>query len=129
MELIPNPELSIVIPICNEEANIPELLERLISSAEIVTTSYELIFINDGSKDNSLELIKIFARENNAVKYISFSRNFGHQNAIISGIGHAEGNAIVIIDGDLQDPPELIPELYNKLRQGFQVVYAKRINR
>ena len=93
---------------------------------EGITTSYELIFVDDGSIDKSLSIIKNLAEENDKINYISLSRNFGHQVAISAGLNHAKGNAIVIIDADLQDPPELISDLYNKMNEGFEVVYAKR---
>jgi len=122
-------ELSIIIPIYNEEGNIPILYNRLKSVADGIGVSYELIFINDGSKDASLPLIINLANQDSNVKYINFSRNFGHQIAVTAGIDHCSGNAIAIIDADLQDPPELIQDLYNKMKEGFQVVYARRNSR
>lgn len=88
--------------------------------------SYELVFVNDGSKDNSLSLIKGLASKDSHVKFINFSRNFGHQVAVSAGIDYAKGEAIAIIDADLQDPPELIREMYEKMKEGYEVVYAKR---
>lgn len=122
-------ELSIIIPIYNEEGNIPVLYNRLKSVADSIGVIYELIFINDGSKDASLPLIINLANQDSNVKYINFSRNFGHQIAVTAGIDHCSGNAIAIIDADLQDPPELIQDLYNKMKDGFQVVYARRNSR
>ncbi|MEZ5006763.1 MAG: glycosyltransferase family 2 protein [Chitinophagales bacterium] len=126
-------ELSIVIPIYNEEENIPliynKLLEVMDKLFENGTASFELIFINDGSIDRSLPLLKDIAANDKRVGYINFSRNFGHQIAVSAGIDYAKGNAIVIIDADLQDPPELIIDLYNKWKEGFEVVYAQRIAR
>ncbi len=90
---------------------------------------YELIFVNDGSVDDSLKILKEFALFDERIKFVSFSRNFGHQNAVMAGIVHSTGEAIVIIDGDLQDPPELIPEMYTKYVEGYKVVYAKRKHR
>ena len=119
-------EISVVIPLYNEELNVHELYTRLSQSMMLISDNYELIFINDGSSDKTLHLLKARAVEDAHVKYISFSRNFGHQNAIMAGISNAKGKAIVIIDGDLQDPPEVIPELYAKYKEGFHVVYAKR---
>ncbi len=122
-------ELSIVVPIFNEEKNIALLFERLRTSVSQTTTNYELIFVNDGSKDNSLlELIKL-CELSDRVFYINFSRNFGHQIAVTAGLDLCRGNAVVIIDGDMQDPPELIPELYAKHKEGFEVVYAQRKKR
>jgi len=122
-------ELSVIIPIYNEEENIGILFSRLSKVLENISPNYELIFINDGSRDRSVELIKELAKQHNRVKFIDFSRNFGHQIAVSAGIDVALGNAVVIIDADLQDPPELIADLYIKLKQGYQVVYAKRKQR
>lgn len=122
-------DISIVIPIYNEEGNIFLLHERLTSVMERLGASYELVFVNDGSKDQSISLIKQLAEKDSRVKYINFSRNFGHQIAVTAGLDLASGNAVVIIDADLQDPPELIVDLYQKLKEGFQVVYAKRKQR
>lgn len=121
--------MSVVIPIFNEEMNLPELYQRLVESANRITDNYELIFVNDGSKDNSLAILKNLSLINEKVFFINFSRNFGHQIAVTAGIDASNGQAIVIIDGDLQDPPELIPELYAKYIEGFEVVYAKRAQR
>jgi len=120
------PELSIVIPIYNEEENIPVLFERLNGVISQLKIGSELIFINDGSKDNSIALIKDLAIKNSNIKYIDFSRNFGHQVAVSAGLDHCAGKAVIIIDADLQDPPELINDLYNKWNEGYEVVYAKR---
>ncbi len=121
--------ISIVIPIFNEEKNIPALVERLRKSVCSLGIEYEFIFVNDGSRDHSLKLIKQFSLENNSIKYIDLSRNFGHQISICAGIELAKGNQIVLIDGDLQDPPELIPTLYHKMQEGYEVVYARRKHR
>lgn len=126
-----NPEIdiSIIIPIYNEQEVIPELYERLESSVSKLTQNYEFIFINDGSKDESfLELLKL-TKINDRVFYLNFSRNFGNQIAVTAGLDSCRGKAVVIIDGDLQDPPELIPELFAKYKEGYEVVYAKRAER
>jgi dolichol-phosphate mannosyltransferase len=122
-------ELSIIIPIYNEEGNIRLLYDRVSKVASGITGSYELVFINDGSKDQSLAMIVNLAQSDPHVKYINFSRNFGHQIAVTAGIDHCTGEAVAIIDADLQDPPELIVELYNKMNEGYQVVYARRRSR
>lgn len=122
-------DLSVIIPIYNEEGNIPGLAERLKNACDQLGISYELIFINDGSRDASLHLIKSLAKKHSFVKHINFSRNFGHQVAITAGLDHAKGDAVVIIDADLQDPPELIVDLYKKLKEGYEVVYARRRTR
>jgi glycosyltransferase involved in cell wall biosynthesis len=117
---------SIIIPIFNEEGNINKLYERLKSVFKKINSDIEYIFINDGSKDNSIQLIKELASIDSDVKYINFSRNFGHQIAVTAGLDKASGDRIVIIDADLQDPPELIIDMFNKMDDGFEVVYAKR---
>jgi glycosyltransferase involved in cell wall biosynthesis len=122
-------DISIVIPIYNEQENIDLLHNRLISVLKEMEVSYELIFVNDGSKDGSLVVLKELAKQNQHVKYLDFSRNFGHQIAVSAGLDVAKGEAVVIIDADLQDPPELIANMYAKMKEGFQVVYAKRRQR
>lgn len=122
-------ELSIIIPIYNEEGNLSKLYDRLTKVAHTLNVSYELIFINDGSADNSLALIVAIANEDKHVKFINFSRNFGHQIAVSAGIDNCLGEAVAIIDADLQDPPELIGDLYNKMKEGYHVVYARRKSR
>lgn len=122
-------DISVIIPIYNEEQNIPELYNRLQKTLSQVSKNYELIFVNDGSKDNSLmELLKL-AELDPRVLYINFSRNFGHQIAVTAGLDASKGKAVVIIDGDLQDPPELIVDLFKKYKEGYEVVYAKRKER
>jgi glycosyltransferase involved in cell wall biosynthesis len=122
-------EISIVVPIYNEAPLLPELFLRLSSVVSTLTAKYELILVNDGSQDGSLLLLQEFSQRDARVKYLSFSRNFGHQVAIMAGLDHAAGKAVVIIDGDLQDPPEVIESLYAKYRQGYKIVYAKRRSR
>ena len=118
--------LSIIIPVYNEEKNLPVIYDRLLKVVAGLGVSYEIIFVNDGSLDNSIELIKGLSKENSNVKYIDFSRNFRHQIAVTAGLDICKGEATVIIDADLQDPPELILNLYQKLQEGFNVVYARR---
>ncbi len=122
-------DISVVIPVFNEESNLPVLYERLVNSVTSISNDYELIFVNDGSKDNSLNIIKELSLKNPQVKYIDFSKNFGHQLAVFAGLENAKGDTIVIIDADLQDPPELIKELYSKMKEGYDVVYAQREQR
>jgi len=124
-----NIELSVIVPLFNEEHNIGALNERIISVLSSMSISNEIIYINDGSKDKTLPLVIGLTHQFENVKYIDFSRNFGHQQAISAGIQFATGKYLVIMDGDGQDPPELIPELYNKAISGFEVVYAKRKKR
>jgi glycosyltransferase involved in cell wall biosynthesis len=122
-------KLSVVIPIYNEEENIDSLINRLRTVVAQMQISCEYIFVNDGSKDHSFQLIKNLALADSAVKYIDFSRNFGHQIAVSAGLDLAAGDRVAIIDADLQDPPELIIEMFAKMDQGYEVVYAKRNNR
>ncbi len=129
MELNNPIALSIVVPVFNEEQIIGQLVSRMVSAAESITQDYEIIFVNDGSRDKSLYLLKEECAKNSKLQYISFSRNFGHQIAITAGMDHASGDAIVTIDGDLQDPPELIKEMYQQYLEGYKVVYAKRSKR
>ncbi len=122
-------DLSIVVPVYNEEKNIRLMYDRLVSSILKITSNFEIIYVNDGSKDNSfLELVKL-SNEDERVKYINFSRNFGHQIAVTAGLDYSKGAAVVIIDGDLQDPPEVIPEMYAMYKEGFEVVYGQRLKR
>ena len=122
-------DISIVVPIFNEEKNITILYERLKNAANAISPNHELIFVNDGSTDASFfELMKL-AENDSQVFYINLSRNFGHQIAVTAGLEYSKGDSVVIIDGDLQDPPELIPELYAKYKEGYEVVYAQRISR
>lgn len=122
-------ELSVVIPVFNEEKVLHELIARLLTACERISSRFELIFVNDGSADATLQKLKEHAKAENRIKYIGFSRNFGHQSAVMAGIRHSKGEAVVLIDGDLQDPPELIPELYAEFKKGYKVVYAKRVHR
>jgi glycosyltransferase involved in cell wall biosynthesis len=123
------PDLSIVVPIFNEEKSIPLMYDRLVNAIGSITANFEIIFVNDGSKDNSFfELVRL-SKVDSRVRYINFSRNFGHQIAVTAGLDHSKGSAVVIIDGDLQDPPEVIPEMYAKHKEGFEVVYGQRIKR
>ena len=128
-DILKSPEISIVVPLYNEEKNIRLMYDRLVSSILKITSNFEIIYVNDGSNDNSfLELVKL-SNEDERVKYINFSRNFGHQIAVTAGLDYSKGAAVVIIDGDLQDPPEVIPEMYAKHKEGFEVVYGQRLKR
>jgi glycosyltransferase involved in cell wall biosynthesis len=126
---VPVIQLSVVIPIFNEEKIIPTLYNRLMAVLDKMPINTEVIFVNDGSRDTSLELLKSLAHSNPKVRYIAFSRNFGHQMAIWAGIENSTAETVVVMDGDLQDPPELIPEMYDKVQEGYRIVYAKRRSR
>jgi glycosyltransferase involved in cell wall biosynthesis len=120
---------SIIIPMYNEEAVIPETYRRLTGVMEGFGEPYELLFINDGSRDRTGEILRELCKSDKRVKLIDFARNFGHQIAITAGMDYAAGECMVIIDGDLQDPPELIPDMIKLWRQGYEVVYGKRLSR
>lgn len=120
---------SIVAPLYNESDNIDMLYERIDAVMKKMSAQYELLFINDGSKDNTLSKILLLSSKHEHVKFIDFSRNFGHQIAVSAGLDYAKGQHIIIIDADLQDPPELIIPMYDKIQNGYDVVYAKRLNR
>ena len=127
------PILSLVLPIYNEEEIIPELDRRLRAFfADVggdVAESWEVIFVNDGSKDSSLALLKALADSEPRYKVISFARNFGHQMAITAGMDRANGDAVVVMDADLQDPPEVVKQMVARWREGFDVVFAIRSRR
>ncbi|MGK7893399.1 MAG: glycosyltransferase family 2 protein [Xenococcus sp. (in: cyanobacteria)] len=122
-------QLSIVIPCYNEEPNIDYLFERLISVLEPLEMTYEIVCVNDGSKDNTLKLLVEYHQRNSAIKVVNFSRNFGKEIALTAGIDYTTGDAVIPIDADLQDPPELIGELIAKWQEGYDVVYATRRSR
>ena len=121
--------LSVVIPVFNESSLVQELISRVKSNAILITEDFELIIVDDGSMDNTWELIEIEANRENRVKGIKLSRNFGHHYAITAGLHSATGDWVVVMDGDLQDRPEVIPELYKKAVSGFDVVFVSRQNR
>lgn len=122
-------ELSVVIPIFNEEKNLSELYTRLKNTLVSITKNHEIIFVDDGSFDNSLELLKDFNKQDPHVKVISFSRNFGHMPAISAGLKLASGEKVVLMDADLQDPPEVIEKMYLKSQEGYNVVYGTKTKR
>jgi len=124
-----NIALSIVVPVFNEELIIEELVRRLVAVAGSITEAYEIIFVNDGSRDGTLLKLKLLCEDDARLHFISFSRNFGHQIAITAGMDYSSGDAIVTIDGDLQDPPELIAQMYAEYQNGYKVIYAKRTKR
>lgn len=123
------PIVSIVIPIYNEEENIPELYRRLQTVMEQLDGEAELIFVDDGSRDNSLNLMREIHDRDYHFNYISLARNFGHQIAVTAGLNFVRGKVVIVMDADLQDPPELILPMIEKWQQGYQVVYAQRLSR
>ena len=123
-------KISIVIPMYYEEEVAEECYNRVVNVCrKIENYEYEIIFVNDGSKDKTLEILENIANNDKNVKVISFARNFGHQPAVTAGLKYVTGDAIVIIDADLQDPPELIPEMLKLWEQGYEVIYGKRKKR
>lgn len=125
----PAPTLSVVIPIFNEEETLEVLYARLSKVLDGLAEDYEVIFVNDGSRDRSELILRDIQKRNPRFKSIHFSRNFGHQTAITCGFDHAKGRAVIAMDGDLQDPPEVLPDLLARWREGYDVVYAVRQKR
>lgn len=126
------PQLSLVIPVYNEEQTIPELDRRLrgfLSALSSVGDSWEVVFVEDGSKDASRALLLKMAEAEPRFRVVAFSRNFGHQLAITAGVDRAEGDAVVVMDADLQDPPEVVGEMLERFREGYDVVYGVRKKR
>lgn len=123
------PELSLVLPVFNEEAVLDELGRRLKAFLSEVGVSWEVVFVDDGSKDNSRALLAELCRADPRFKLVGLSRNFGHQLAITAGMDYANGESVVVMDADLQDPPEVVAEMLQKRREGFDVVYGVRRRR
>ena len=123
------PVLSVVVPIWNEEEVIPERYRRRTAVLEGIGERYELILVNDGSRDGSSGMLRELHAYDPRVKVIEFARNFGHQVAITAGMDYAQGDAVVVLASDLQDPPEVIPAMVEKWREGYEVVYGVRTER
>jgi glycosyltransferase involved in cell wall biosynthesis len=121
--------LSVVVPVYNEELIVRESYKRLKKVMDSINEPYEIIFVNDGSRDKTSFIVSEICEIDTNIKLIDFSRNFGHQIAITAGMDYSEGDAVVVIDGDLQDPPEVIPRMIEKWREGYDVVYGKRAER
>ncbi|UFP93113.1 glycosyltransferase family 2 protein [Gloeobacter morelensis] len=121
--------ISVVVPVFNEQDNLPELYRRLTAVLGGLGSSYEIIFVDDASSDRTPHLVRQFIQADPRVRLLSFSRNFGHQVAVTAGLNFTGSEAVVIMDGDLQDPPELLPQLLDKWRAGFKVVFARRTQR
>ncbi len=122
-------QISIVIPVYNESEGIDELYRRTTSAMSSFSDSFEIICVDDGSRDTSLSQLIAYHEKDPRFKVISLSRNFGHQSAVLAGLSVAEGDYIGVMDGDLQDPPEIFERFYNKMNEGYDVVYAVRKNR
>ena len=129
MNTIPPPELSLVIPCYNEGEMLPLLRDRLVKSLGAMGVTWEVILINDGSRDNTFAQLAAMHTAEPRFKVLSFSRNFGHQTAVFAGLFHATGNFVAVMDADLQDPPEFVATCIEKLKTGYDVVYAVRRQR
>lgn len=123
------PRLSVVAPVFNERESLPELYRRVRAVMEALGEPWELILVDDGSTDGSDQAMAELAQRDRRVQQLLFARNFGHQIAVTAGLDHSRGDGVIIIDADLQDPPEVIPELVSAWRKGFEVVYAVRTER
>jgi glycosyltransferase involved in cell wall biosynthesis len=121
--------LSVVIPVYNESSLIDELVKRVKTNIKLITEDYEIIIVDDGSQDNTWNSIENEAKSESRIKGIKFSRNFGHHYAITAGLHNSDGEWVVVMDGDLQDRPEVISDLYKKVQEGFDVVFVSRQNR
>ncbi len=122
-------DIGVVVPAYNEEENIGPLYKRLSEALEQISSSFEILFVDDGSSDKTIEEIEKLQMQDARVRYVSFSRNFGHEMANTAGFRSVRGQAVVIIDADLQDPPEVIVDMYQKFKEGYDIVYAKRKKR
>lgn len=123
------PTLSVIVPCYNEEGVIAHTHERLVRTLEAITPGYEIIYVDDGSRDRTAQLLHDIQKSGPCVRFVRLSRNFGHQIAVSAGIGYARGEAVVLIDADLQDPPEVIADMVAKWREGYHVVYGQRAER
>jgi dolichol-phosphate mannosyltransferase len=121
--------LSVVVPVFNEEGNLRSLHERLTSVVQPLVGDYEIIFVNDGSADHSMQLMGELAAVDPHVRFLGFTRNFGHESATSAGLDYASGDAVVIIDADLQDPPGVIAEMVQRWEEGYDIVYGRRTQR
>lgn len=122
-------DYSVVIPVYNEAPTLPELVRRLQSVVSSTEGTWEVVFVNDGSKDNSLDILLALSTDHPFIRVVDLSRNFGHQPALTAGIDHASGRAVILMDADLQDPPEALPRFIERWREGYEVVYAQRTKR
>lgn len=121
--------LSAVVPVYNESYLIEELVKRVKENIKLITEDFEVILVDDGSQDQTWKLIEFESKSDKRIKGIKFSRNFGHHYAITAGLHNAKGDLVVVMDGDLQDRPEVIPDLYRKAQEGYDVVFVSRRNR
>jgi dolichol-phosphate mannosyltransferase len=123
------PEISVALPVFNEADNLDELKERLVKALDAAGRTWEIVFVDDGSRDGSFDKMAAFARADRRIRALRFSRNFGHQMALTAGVDAARGRIVAVMDADLQDPPELLGEMLKKIDEGYEVVYAQRTKR
>ena len=121
-----NKKISIVVPVCNEKGNVPLLIDAVCNIMELLPYNYSITFVDDGSNDGTVDAIKEQAKIKSKVFFVALSRNFGHQNALKAGLDLSDGDAVISMDGDLQHPPELIPELIKHWEDGYDIVYTIR---
>ena len=125
-----NPRVSVAIPIYHEEAVVPELVRRTSAVLDSLPGGpHEIVFVDDGSSDGTLGMLEAAAERDPRIVVVELSRNFGHQTALAAALDQVSGDVVILMDGDLQDPPEAIPTLVDQYRQGYDVVYAQRVNR
>jgi len=129
MEINQKPTVSIVAPVFNESATLPEFYRRVRAAMQPFGDAWELVLVDDGSRDDSAQIMRGLARQDPRVRPVIFARNFGHQLAVTAGLDYSRGEAVVIIDSDLQDPPEVIPEMIARWKEGYEVVFAIRTER
>lgn len=122
-------KISVIVPVYNEQEVLQESYNQLKSVMDSVGDSYELIFVDDGSSDRTLEILKELSTKDSTVKFLKFSRNFGHEMACTAGMDYSTGDAVILIDGDMQDPPKAIIEMIAKWKEGFSIIYGKRLGR
>lgn len=125
----PRPHVSAVIPVYNEEANLPELNERMTKALDSIGASWELIYVDDGSADKSLELLTGYSAKDRRIRSVEFNRNYGQHAAVFAGLSQSRGDIVVTLDADLQNPPEEVPKLVAKMEEGYDVVGSVRKNR
>jgi glycosyltransferase involved in cell wall biosynthesis len=123
------PLVSVVVPAYNESENLPELYQQLLGEFAKLDERLELLIVDDGSTDGTLEWLRAVSYRDRRVKFMSFSRNFGHQAAVTAGMQRATGDVLIIMDADLQDPPQVIPAMLQRWREGYQVVRGIRVER
>jgi dolichol-phosphate mannosyltransferase len=124
-----SPEVSVALPVFNEIENLDELRDRLVKALDAAGRTWEIVFVDDGSRDGSFEKMAAFAKADRRIRAVRFSRNFGHQMALTAGVDAARGRVVAVMDADLQDPPELLAEMLKKIDEGYEVVYAQRTKR